>query len=45
MQSTVKSTYFYSTLTVNFTDITVKMKKNGTLSTTLFAIPTTFTER
>ena len=29
----------YSTLTVNFLDVTVKVEKNGTLSTTLFAKP------
>ena len=37
MQSTIKFTYSYSTLTVNFLDVTVKVEKNGTLSTTLFA--------
>ena len=40
MQSTIKLMYFYSILTVNFLDVTVKVEKNGTLSTTLFAKPT-----
>ena len=40
MQSTIKFTYSYSTLTVNFLDVTVKVEKNGTLSTNLFAKPT-----
>ena len=40
MQYTIKFTYSYSTLTVNFLDVTVKVEKNGTLSTTLFAKPT-----
>ena len=40
MQSTIKFTQSYSTLTVNFLDVTVKVEKNGTLSTTLFAKPT-----
>ena len=40
MQSIIKSTYSYSTSTVNFLDVTVKVEKNVTLSTTLFAKPT-----
>ena len=36
MQSTIKFTYSYSTLTV----VTVRVEKKGTLSTTLFANPT-----
>ena len=40
MQSTIKFTYSYSTLTVNLLDVTVKVENNGTLSTTLFAKPT-----
>ena len=38
MQSIIKS--MYSTSTVNFLDVTVKVEKNVTLSTTLFAKPT-----
>ena len=37
MQSKIKFTYSYSTLTVNFLDVTVKAEKDGTLTTTLFA--------
>ena len=40
MQPTIKFTYSYSTSTVNFLDVTVKVEKNGTLSTTIFAKPT-----
>ena len=40
MQSTIKFTYSYSTLTVNFLDFRVKVEKNGTRSTSLFAKPT-----
>ena len=40
MQSTMKFTYSYSTLTVNFLDVTVKVEKKGTLATTRFANPT-----
>ena len=40
MLSTLKFMYFYSTSTVNFLDVPVKMEKNGTHSTTLFAKPT-----
>ena len=40
MQSTIKFTYSYSTLTVNFLDVTVKVEKNDTLTTTLFGKPT-----
>ena len=32
--------YSYSTSTVNFLDVTVKVEKNGTHSTTLFPKPT-----
>ena len=31
MQSTIKFTYSYSTLTVNILDNTVRVEKNGTL--------------
>ena len=40
MESTIKLTYSYSTSIVNFLDVTAKVKKNGTLPTTLFAKPT-----